>query len=130
MTAAQAPASDKRIIRVGDGEYAEVTERRLLPPSLDLLLAHLRVTVRYPFRLVGTVRECTELTHAFGLWLDGTWGTFELRLNRCPFCGTVEVRDISLDYIPGISSGRLDLRRRSDVLGWYSGRRPAGRVHI
>lgn len=128
MTAAEASA-DKRIIRVGDGEYAEVTERRLLPPTLDLLLVQLRVTTRYPYRLVGTIRECTDATHQFGLWLDAGWGAYELRLNRCPFCGTVEVRDISLDFIPGLSTGRLDLRRRSTVLGWYSGRRPASRTY-
>lgn len=128
MTAAEASA-DKRIVRVGDGEYAEVTERRLLPSTLDLLLVSLRVRTSYPFRLVGTIRECTDATHQFGLWLDATWGDYELRLNRCPYCGTVEVRDVSFDYIPGLSTGTLDLRRRSDVLGWYAGRRPAGRVY-
>lgn len=128
MTAAQASA-DKRIVRVGDGEYAEVSEIRVLPPTLDLLLAALRSTTRYPFRLLGTIRACTDATHDFGTWLDGKWGARDLRLNRCSFCGTVEVRDISLDYIPGLSSGILDLRRRSMLLGWYSGRRPAGRSY-
>jgi len=120
--------ADKRIVRVGDGEYAEVTERRVLPATLDVLLSAMQRTTRYPFRLLGTLRECTDATHAFGIWVTGVWGVFELRLNRCPFCGTVEVRDVSLDLIPGVSSGTPN--RRSDVLGWYSGQRPAGRVFI
>lgn len=127
MTVADASA-EKRIVRIGDGEYAEVSERRVLPPTLDVLLTHFHARVRYPFRLVGTIRNCTDATHVFGPWLDGVWGVLELRLNRCPFCGTVEVRDVSLDLIPGVSSGTP--RRRSDLLGWYAGRRPAGRVHI
>lgn len=128
MTVVDASA-EKRIVKVGDGEYAEVSERRVLPATLDLLLLALRVTASYPFRRLGTIAECTAADHIFAPWLDARWGAYDLRLNRCPFCGTVEVRDVSLDFIPGLSHGRLDLRRRSKVLGWYSGRRPAGRTY-
>lgn len=121
--------AEPQIVQVGDGEYAERTELRILPPSLDVLLDHFTATTRYPFRLAGTVRECTDLTHQFGPWMEGTWGVYELTLNRCPFCGTVEVRDRSLDLIPGLSSGSLPLKRRDKVLGWYAGRRPSGRIY-
>lgn len=121
--------ADNSIVRVGDGEYAEVITGRPMPSSLDVLLEHFIATARYPFRLVGTVRECTDLSHTFGPWLEGRWGVYELRLNRCPFCGTVEVRDISLDFIPGLSSGSRPIRRRDQLVCWYAGRRPAGRVY-
>ncbi|MCC6619465.1 MAG: hypothetical protein IT341_10565 [Chloroflexi bacterium] len=121
--------AEPNIVKVGDGEYAEVMPARPMPATLDLLLLHFTARTEYPFRLVGTLRECTDSTHVFSPWLDGRWGLYELRLNRCPFCGTVEVRDVSLDFIPGLSSSSLPLRRRDQLLCWYSGRRPAGRTY-
>ena len=41
-----------------------------------------------------------------------------------------EVRDISFDRLPDLPTGRLALRRRSDLLGWYTGARAARRVYL
>ena len=130
--------ADTRIIRLGDGIYAQVVERQTattpigfrLPPRLDALLTQLRVLSSSPIPRLGARRACTDADHAFRPWLTGVRAGVELRLSACIFCETVEVRDISLDLIPGLSSGRRAPGRRSDVLGWYSGRRPAGRQYL
>ena len=57
-------------------------------------------------------------------------GRVDLLLNRCAFCGTVEVRDVSFHHPAGLRSATLAPRRRSDVLGWYSGKRPGGRTYL
>lgn len=54
----------------------------------------------------------------------------ELLLTMCAWCGAVEVRDVSFHAPAGMRQGVLPPRRRSDVLGWYSGQRPAGRVYV
>jgi hypothetical protein len=41
-----------------------------------------------------------------------------------------EVRDVSFDRLPDLPTGRLALRRRSDLLGWYTGARAARRVYL
>lgn len=56
-------------------------------------------------------------------------GSVELLLTMCRFCGAVEVRDVSFHMPAGIRRGTLAPRRRSDVLGWYAGKRPAGRIY-
>lgn len=53
----------------------------------------------------------------------------ELLLTMCRYCGAVEVRDVSFHSPAGLRQGILAPRRRSDVLGWYAGRRPAGRIY-
>jgi hypothetical protein len=57
-------------------------------------------------------------------------GLVELALTMCGFCGAVEVRDISFNAAAGLRRGALAPRRRSRILGWYSGKRPAGRIYL
>lgn len=128
---APARADEVRFVTISDGVVAQVVERTPpIPRRLDPLLASIRVLRRWPARILGARRACTDAEHAFQPWLDGIYNGLELRLALCPFCGVVEVRDVSLDLIPGLSSGVLEPRRRDDVLGWYSGRRQAARVYL
>lgn len=118
-------------VTIADGVRAvRVEAPSPLPASLDQLLARLLVTDKQPLVDVGTRRECTDEQHDYRPWLAGVYAGLELRLWRCSFCGTVEVRDMSLDLLPGIAAGRGGPRRRNEVLGWYSGARPAGRTYL
>lgn len=123
------PAVEPRIVRIADGLFAEAVERTILPRRLDALLGALDYVRAVPMRPLGTRRACRDGEHELAPWIRGVWGPRELRLSRCAFCGSIEVRDVSLDILPGIRAGRVSPRRRSDVLGWYSGRRPAGREY-
>jgi hypothetical protein len=137
------PPEPSAIVRVADGVYARRIERRSpLPAHLDStaheghiapcacrpLLSAMTVLRRFPLHVQGTRALCED-EHAFTPWLWGVFSSFELRLARCRFCGTVEVRDVSFDLMPGIKPGRSGPRRRSDVLGWYSGKRPNSRTY-
>lgn len=125
-----APAvAEPRIIRIGDGLLAQVVERSILPRRLDLLLGELRFVRSRDVRLLGTRRACAEAEHDLSPWRTGVWRERELRLSLCAFCGAIEVRDVSLDILPGVMAGSGGPRRRSDLLGWYSGRRHAGREY-
>jgi len=117
------------IVRIGDGLHAQVIERQILPRRLDLLLADLRAVRSRPVRIFGTRRACTDGDHDLDPWRVGVWRDRELRLSLCSYCGAIEVRDVSLDILPGVMAGSGGPRRRSDVLGWYSGRRPSGREY-
>lgn len=122
---------EAKFSRVADGVVAQVIERKSpLPRKLEPLLSGLRVTRSYPVRLLGTRLACRDAEHEFAPWRDGIYAGLELRLALCPFCGVVEVRDVSLDLLPGVRAGRLAPRRRNDVMGWYSGRREAGRTYL
>lgn len=126
---AQAPA--RTIVTVADGVRAVRVEAvSPLPGSLDQLLSRLVVTEKRPAFDRGTRRDCTDEQHEFNPWLVGIYVGLTLRLNRCPWCGTVEVRDQSLDLLPGLVPGRGGPRRRDELLGWYAGKRPAGRIHL
>lgn len=130
MAAARAP-HEPNIIAIADGVYAQVVEPvSPLPPRLDALLAGLTVVRRFPVRLLGTRRACTDAEHSFSSWMWGVYAGRELRLARCPFCGVVEVRDVSLDILPGAPMGKGGPRRRDAVLGWYAGSRPLGRNYL
>lgn len=120
-------AAEPRIIRVADGVLAEVVERTILPRQLEALLGELRMARSQPARLLGTRRACVDGEHELASWRTGLWAGRDLRLSLCAYCGAIEVRDVSFDILPGIKAGRGGLRRRSDVLGWYSGKRPLGR---
>lgn len=129
-TPAATPAG-RTLVTIADGVRAVRLEQvSPLPPSLDQLLVRLAVTDRQPFVAHGTRRDCTDEQHDFRPWLAGVFAGLELRLWRCPFCTTVEVRDVSLDLLTGLTPGRGGPRRRNEVLGWYSGVRPAGRTFI
>jgi hypothetical protein len=124
-----AAVAEARIIPIGDGLLAQVVNRSILPRRLDALLADLRLVRSRSARVVGTRRACTEGDHDLDPWRVGVWRERELRLSLCGYCGAIEVRDVSLDILPDVKVGRGGPRRRSDVLGWYSGKRAAGRTY-
>lgn len=141
MAIADVPA---RFTQIADGVWAEVRERQLLPPRLDMLLQSFHATETLPFRLLGTRQACTDGEHEYKPWIKGIdrdahpaliarsfHGIVELRILRCPFCGCVQVRDVSFDiFDPGLPRGRGGVRRRDDVLGSYAGKRPLGRTYL
>lgn len=119
------------VVMVADGVRALRIERRsVLPSRLDTLLSAMTLRRSRPTVILGTRRACVDGEHERRPWVTGVYAGLELRLDLCPFCGGVEVRDVSLDVRAGIKPGGQGPRRRSDVLGWYSGRRPAGRAHL
>jgi hypothetical protein len=129
ITGRQRPAP--RVATIADGVRALVIEPEpFLPRSLDALLDRLSVLERRPYFERGTRRDCTDESHEWALWLTGIYRGLELHLSRCGFCGACEVRDKSIDQIRDIASGRLAPRRRSNLLGWYAGKRPAGRTYV
>lgn len=118
------------VVTVADGVKALRVERQSpLPRNLEALLGAIVVTRELPVAIGGTRLACRD-DHDFREWLLGTYAGLALRLARCPHCGTVEVRDVSFDLLPGVRAGRSGPRRRSDVLGWYSGRRSNGRTYL
>lgn len=144
---------ETRIVQIFDGVFAqEIQKVSPLPPHLDTteheghvlpcrcvpLLAALRVTRQSEPRVRGFRRECGDADHDRQHWLSGTFAGLDLVLTVCIYCWCVEVRDVSLsiliDRAPDGRTLRLTPKgkahRKSDVLGIYSGRRPAGRVHL
>lgn len=114
-----------------DGKPARVVEMpRVLPARLDALLEALRSVMRYPVFVRGASRDCGDGEHRWGRWLEGLYGQRELSLLMCSACGCVEVRDVSLSVIPGAPLGTSPLRRRDELLGWYSGTRRHGRQYL
>jgi len=117
-------------VTIADGLKAQVVERRSpLPQRLDPLLSGIVVLKRFPVTIVGARQACTDASHELQPWLWGIYANLELRLSLCAFCGMVEVRDISFDVLPG-AMGHGKPRRRDAVLGWYTGKRPAGRTYL
>lgn len=157
MAPAASPSrsGEATFVRVADGVTAQVVQRTLLPPHLTSS-AHegraasctcrplLEQTTTYDQWLVvprGTRQACTDGEHdqkplriaAWGqaplaLRAQAKDGRVQLTLSMCGYCGAVEVRDTSFHVPAGLRAGSLAPRRRSDVLGWYSGSRPAGRI--
>lgn len=148
-------AEAPRFTTVADGLRAQVVRRTLLPPHLDArahegrraachcrpLLPQLSIVRSWPVAPRGTREACTQEEHDLRPLRLATWptapaalttqalrGQVDLMLTMCAYCGAVEVRDVSFHTMAGLGPGRLEHRRRSDVLGWYSGKRPAGRV--
>ncbi len=129
-----------------DGHRVRVFERTPpVPETLELMLeggrdkagrpwSPLRVVVQYPLRLRGARSACLEQDHRLGPWLEGfatgsDLVTRYLHLNACADCGSVCVRDASLDSLDGLDHGSLALRRRDHVIGWYTGARPRQRSY-
>lgn len=106
-----------------------VTRQTGLPPRLDALLAGLRTVDRRQVIVTGWSRDCGEDNHRFALWLHGFYGPRELNVSICLSCETAEVRDISLDLLTGLRTGLRGPLRRNDLLGWYTGKRRAGRIY-
>jgi hypothetical protein len=120
---------EPKFVRVADGLTAQVLDRRILPRNLDLLLGEMVALRSRPIHLLGARRACMDDDHAAEPWATGVWRGLELRLSICNFCGSIEVRDVSLDILPGVTVGAGGPRRRSAVMGWYAGKRAAGRTY-
>ena len=116
-------------------EVAVVETRPPLPQRLDTLIDSLRhVTYRTDFQPRGARYSCELREHRFdrireGRYLGPDGIARDLRIEMCLDCGGVQVRDVSLDTMPGLASGRRGPNRKSHILGWYSGARPAGREY-
>lgn len=112
-----------------EGQRVLVVERQPpIPRTLDRLIAELRLTFRAPIRVTGWRTECGREEHRLMLWLegrhhghDGRWRS--LRVLICTDCESVCVRDVSVDGLPNLPTGRLAPRRKDHVIGWYSGAR-------
>ena len=98
----------------------------ILPSNLDALLRLISSGLVYQVPVRGAVADCiARETHDMRLWVTGTYSGRSLRLNKCADCESVEVRDVSLDANLG---SRLAARPLNRLLGWYTGRRQAGRT--
>lgn len=141
---------------VADGVRAQVVRHTSLPPHLDStahegqgarcpcvpLLNQLVIRQRAIVRPQGTRQACVDGDHQLEPLYVARWataplelslqahqGAVDLTLTMCAYCGAVEVRDVSFHAPAGLRLGSLAPRRRSDVLGWYSGKRAAGRIY-
>lgn len=117
------------VVTVADGVRGVRTDLAAgaLPPRLDQLLERLKHAESRTVRFLGPRRACVDGEHERVPWIRGVLGAMQLRLDACPYCGGVEVRDVSVDLMAGLEPGSQRPGRRSRVLGWYTGRRPAGR---
>ena len=136
----------ERRVTVIDGQKVAVFERTPpVPGTLELMLnggrddagrpwQPLRATVVYPLHLLGARAECAMQDHRLKPWIEGFASgsdgvTRYLHLNACADCGSVCVRDASYDSLERLPTGRLPLRRKDHVIGWYTGARPNQRVY-
>lgn len=118
-----------------EGQQTLVVERRPpLQPKLDGLLGALfHVRVSKDIRPAGARASCeADREHRFDVLREGRHVGFDgvvrdLRVQMCIDCGAACVRDITHDRLPGLPTGSQPARRRDLVLGWYSGKRRAGR---
>jgi hypothetical protein len=100
----------------------------ILPSNLDALLRLISSGLVYPVPVRGAAASCAANEHDFHLWITGTYSGRSVRLNKCADCESVEVRDVSLDAV--IGNARLAARPLNRLLGWYTGRRRAGRTYF
>lgn len=113
-----------------EGRRTLIVERQApIPQRLDTLLGAL-TTVRYrnDFTPRGARASCELRDHRLTRMREGTHVGLDgivrdLQLNRCLDCGCIEVRDISVDRLLGLTVGRSGPNRKSHVIGWYSGSR-------
>jgi hypothetical protein len=132
------PTVEPRLVTI-EGTQTLVIERTPpLQPRLDALLSamyHVRFSA--DVRPSGARIECeVDRDHPFAVLrigrhtgLDGI--IRDLKVSMCPYCGAVQVRDVSLDTtIAGEPVPRNgDPLRRDHVIGWYTGKRRAGREY-
>lgn len=146
--------------QVADGVRAQVVRRDVLPAHLDSsahqgrasscrcrpLLDQLATVQAWPVVPRGAREACTQearVDHELVPLRLATWpsappalklqahqGRVELTLTMCRWCGALEVRDVSFHAPAGLRLGHNVPRRRSDVLGWYAGKRPGGRTYL
>lgn len=121
-----------------EGMRTLVVERNPpLPPKLDQLIGELfGVSVSVDLRPSGASTACIQWrTHRFtvirqGRHLGRDRVLRDLSIQMCADCGAVCVRDVSFDRLSGLPIGRSGPSRRDLVLGWYSGKNPAGRTTL
>jgi hypothetical protein len=157
MSRARQEPAPAEFTTVADGVRAQVVRRQLLPAHLDSsahagrsstcrcspLLEQLTTVKSWPVRPAGAREACTQEEHELAPLRAAAWpdaplelralalrGHVDLVLTMCRYCGAVEVRDVSFHHLAGLAAGNIAPRRRSDVLGWYGGKRPAGRVYL
>lgn len=145
-------AREPRFSQIADGIWAQVEDRSAgLPRHLDSsahegriglcrcrpLIDSMTALQLNPLVLVGTRLDCRD-QHDFALYATGLYEGLDLRLSMCRYCGTVEVRDVSIDVVVDHdprTGRRLFIttpaqgRRRDLLLAWYAGRRASGRVY-
>ena len=97
-----------------------------LPPSLDLLLGRMSVLSRNQLITRGWASACADGEHRLAAWQSGVYRGRVLRLSMCVACETVEVRDVTRER-PALAP---HVNSPDELLGWYSGARAAGRVHL
>lgn len=119
-----------------EGQRTTVVERKPpLPSKLDQLIGSLfAVTLSVDITPSGAAAACEQRNHPFTTIREGRhFGSDrvlrDLRIQMCPHCGAVCVRDVSFDRLGGLPVGRGGPRRRDLILGWYSGSRRAGRQY-
>lgn len=139
-------AAEPRVMVI-EGQRVRVFERNPpLPPTLSLLLEGgrdakgrvwrpLRVLRTRPLaKLGGATSACMAEDHRLVPWLDGfhvgsDQVTRSLHLNVCADCGSVCVRDASLDALDRLPTGGRPLLRKDHLICWYSGARPSQRQY-
>lgn len=143
-------ATEPRFTRVADGVWAQVEDRsgglprhfsadahdgRIGACTCRPLLESMDGVLIRPIVLLGTRLQCRD-EHDLVTFATGRYRGLDLRIRRCRFCGAVEVRDVSIDLLVDESGDRrlfitdpTMARRRDALLGWYAGRRVAGRIY-
>jgi hypothetical protein len=123
-------------VLVIEGRRTLVVQRRPpLPSTLDGLRRSMRIAWETTITRRGARVACiSDQDHRLFRFCEGrhvgTDGVIrDLRLLMCADCEAVCVRDVSVDRLPGLPTGRLLPRRRDLVLGWYSGSRPNERQY-
>ncbi len=119
-----------------EGQPTAVVERTPpLPAKLDQLIGSLfAVSLSIDITPSGAAAACEQRSHPFTTIREGRhFGSDrvlrDLRIQMCPHCGAVCVRDVSYDRLGGLPTGRGGAARRDLILGWYSGARRDGRSY-
>jgi hypothetical protein len=120
-----------------EGRTVLVVERT--PPlqaNLDgLLRSMFAVTRREDIRPTGAAAQCERANlHRWAVLREGRHYGLDrtlrdISVEMCRDCGSVMVRDVSFDRLPGLRVGASGARRRNVILGWYTGQRAAGRTY-
>lgn len=123
-------------VTVIEGRRTLIVERRPpLPPTLDALRRSMAVAWETTITRRGARTACvSEQDHRLFRFLEGrhagTDGVVrDLRLFMCADCEAVQVRDVTTDRLSRLPTGRLPLRRRDQIVGWYTGSRPRQREY-
>lgn len=120
-----------------EGRRVQVVERKPpLPQRLDTLIDGMGpVWYRADIAPQGARPSCEQRRHRFATLREGRYACpdgiiRDLRVEVCADCAAACVRDISVDRLGDAPVARSGPNRKSEVIGWYSGSRPRGRVHL